>query len=490
MYTLQDLQEHLIKKFHQDYSLIFHLYLFLQGIFLDTDYLEKKNAKWLLGAGFTAGMAFANKYSGILALPILMGITIFEKRQTVALKNVVLLSIGYLITAYFFSSYFLRPFLIENTETEHFLSTANILSSICIVIVSVLFIGLFFFKKRLETIFPVLKSSFLIGLTFIIGFAIGSPDSLKDLKFINGILKISAHINAGHWFSNEMKGTDWLFMIFSNNMLNPVLALFTISGLLFILYDAIIKKQKLTFAALVTIWVFIFMAYLMGRVRAQFDHYLLPVVPFVIIIASIGISFVIKGIKPQGRTLNPNYTPLNPLSRGENKENPEAEPRGILRINWLQKNTKYAALINGLGMLIIGYFLIPSLMEIIKLRTYLAERDTTSGNVIIGNYLKENYPSSSIILADYYSYVPSNFKRHYPKWGLDSIIENTVKPDIIITTRIAKRYEDIAKADFYKDGKEVYLNRNKFYRQLSEGQLNYKKMKQSDDVTLYEKVVY
>ena len=45
----------------------------------------------------------------------------------------------------------------------------------------------------------------------------------------------------------------------------------------------------------------------------------------------------IEGIKPQGRTLNPNYTPLNPLSRGENKEYPEAEPRGILRIKLVEK---------------------------------------------------------------------------------------------------------------------------------------------------------
>ena len=54
---------------------------------------------------------------------------------------------------------------------------------------------------------------------------------------------------------------------------------------------------------------------------------------------------LINGIKPQGRTPNQQNTPLAPLSRGETKKIPEAEPRGILRKNKNSRSKKLLILL-------------------------------------------------------------------------------------------------------------------------------------------------
>ncbi len=109
-------------------------------------------------------------------------------------------------------------------------------------------------------------------------------------------------------------------------------------------------------------------------------------------------------------------------------------------------------------------------------------------NVQAGLWLEKNFPESTRILYDNFSYVPLKFKQVRASWGIKQEMLDSFKPDLIVTHQeLTRRYDKESKADLSWDrGRESYLENVYFYRDILEGKIpGFRLIKDFDVVKIY-----
>jgi 4-amino-4-deoxy-L-arabinose transferase-like glycosyltransferase len=376
---------------HPDTAQLFFLVL---GIYFCCRMIEEVSWKWLFFASGSAGLAFACKYSGIFLLPIIGLIIVFQSGE----------------------------------------------------------------EKKWQSI---IKKAIITSLVFGLAFFITSPYSFARLNFLRGMYRESirtafGHCAYGHCFGDSSSGLTWFNVLLSRELLDIIVLSLVAVRLITIIYGLFKKghiKKILNPENIIWIWVVFYLTFLIFRVRLEHPHYMLPIIPFVIILSTLSISDVFTYLRH-----------------------------------------KYPAKIVAVfGILIIsvfvGYEIHKSFQKISTFRQETITRAQTSTAVKAGRWLlEEDYSRSTRILSDRYSYVPNEFLDAHYTWGgtVELIIE--LEPDIVIVNnKISNHFSDIDQADKYFKGEELFMKRYQYYSSLRNEKLHYSLARDFGDVQIYSR---
>ncbi len=459
------------------------LFFIILSMYWCYDFAQRGTIKAMTIASIAAGLAFAAKYAGIFIVPIIVVIGIYNLIQQ---KNIDVrrglnrrdlyrgggISALYLVAWYITGVYlvnFLKQGQLEfQSEEGVLLGTLLKIFGMGLLVVGVgMWFAILIKRKNPASLNQLIGiCGFVIApiYLFLVGFYVGSPNSFIGLQFIKGLIIQSQHITTGHVFIDEMGGFDWIKILASRGFLGILLFVLSVAGSFRIMFRAMVKKREegkgeeetrnvlLTAEVITLLWLILYLGYLIIRVRANIGHYLLPAIPFVMIIA---ISTLVDI--------------CSYLARGFSKK----------------RSKVVMSLLLATGCLAIIY---PSFQQVFAYRTKIFSRYEHSNTMIAGNWISKNYDKSITIMGDAYSYVPLQFTYFYTTWAMDDDLVKATAPDLIITTRVSNnRYSNLEDAMRFVDGEEIFIERYNFYSQLRNGGLPYKKSREFGDITVYEK---
>jgi hypothetical protein len=176
-------------------------------------------------------------------------------------------------------------------------------------------------------------------------------------------------------------------------------------------------------------WIVLFLVVLSNGVSSKFAHYLIPIIPFFLLLTGLGATFLFD----------------------------------FLCSN-LPQSTKQS--------LQISVVVLAGLAFSLKLHVHTQQMVVAyqnSDELAIGEWLSENVREEVFILCDKYVYLPPepHFK-HFAPWGLLPEHLEEMNPEyIIIHKRIYEHFLDSSRAEEYLGGAELYLKRNQLYLKLA-----------------------
>lgn len=443
---------------HPDTAQLFFISL---GIFFCCKYFDLNSGrkwKYLAYAAGAAGLAFSTKYAGIMLMPIIIGIDFLEKpekEKTPLLK---------LFTTFFFctaaaillhKNWIIR-YISFNENSEGFFQLVSLGRILSIIVGVLLLITAVFRKKISQNIYSQWISEkainiILFAAIFLIAFSISSPGCVRGLNFINGFIAVTDAARYGHWFNESLGFGGWIRVLLSKGILNyPVFILF-IAEILFLIRFGFKKENKKIIPSLILIsWILIYFITLVMRINADFAHYLLPILPFIIILAAFTIELIVKYFSKKTAMINSNILAF------------------VIPLFFFGYNT---------------YF---SFTEIFNDREALVNKVKNSDGVKGGEWLEENYPPETKILYDRYAYIPGKFYSCVSSWGITQKQISETNPEIIVVNaQIYGRFIDPDKAASFLGGSNDYLEKHFTYKLLLDGNSEYKLLKDFGKIKIF-----
>lgn len=441
--------------------------------------IEENYSKWLLWASASAGLAFASKYSGMFLLPVIWITRLFSisnggdqerirvspvqftklVRYGMLALGIMGITGGVIVSEDFVKNFIINPgSTIDITRELELLFPVRILSIIvgCVLILLSL---MRFVWNKIESMpdFVNNLSEHLFTLAvFGAAFVIVSPFSLVRLSFVKGLLYESRHTTTGHIFVEDKNPLLWLDIMASSRVIGWLILSLAAVSFILSLYKLVRRgwRQLLNPEYILWFWVIIYLGFLLFRVRYRAEQYLIPVIPMIMILASLPVSGIIH------------YFTSN-LSK---------KPAVVFTI----------ATILVLG----GLETSQPFRNLYDFRQATLHREQTSVSVNTGRWLAEKYPPSVRILYDKYSYVPPIFKDAHETGGGTIPVLEYLKPDIVIVNRmISSIYWDTDLAEKYRGEKEEYLLRHAYYLAMKNGAVNdYVLVRDFGDIQVYEQV--
>lgn len=220
-------------------------------------------------------------------------------------------------------------------------------------------------------------------------------------------------------------------------------------GLLISIFDIFKKNPGRGFKPVhvVALWAVLYFSFLAVQVKMVMDHYLLPVLPALAVLAAAPVGALARSQK-LGRA-------ARPLAR--------AVFCGV--VLWL------------------AFFSVPAILDLHS-RTWA--RELNKPTIEAGKWLAANYSPDCRVLSDAYGYIPASFKAGQITWRGNFEEAGRFKPDLIITTRaIEKRFQNPLEAKDYRFGKKAYLAAFEYYRALRSGDSNFKLIREFGPVRIY-----
>jgi hypothetical protein len=452
------------------------LFFLVLGLYFCLRLSEEKHWKWMIFASLSAGMAFASKYSGIFLLPVIWMIRIIQignvsecpimisparfariARFATGGIGIISIVIGIVFKPDFVESYLLLgSFRIDSDWEFHLLKILRIvaiLGGVFLIILATLKIVWSGIEKMPKST-AVLNDFIITSLVFVIAFFFTSPFSFSGFGFLKGILAESRHTAFGHGFKANKVGLLWVETLFSPGLLDRLILGLVVASLLLVIHR-ILKadwRGEIDPEIVLWAWVIFYVTYLVWKINLHFEHYLLPVVPSIIILS-----------------MHPVSTSLRYLSGNLTKT--------------------HVILISFVIMVIIGVVEIPKSMQHVNdYRTSNMNREETSISVKAGKWLVKRYPESTRIYYDNYSYVPPEFAVSHVSNG-GSIKElRDINPDVVIVNRkISGRFHDDRKSSAYYLGEAVFKKKYDYYKALRDGTIGYPLVRDFGDVQIYER---
>ena len=150
---------------------------------------------------------------------------------------------------------------------------------------------------RSELVARILAQVGISVAAFITAFVIASPFSLWKLNFLYGMISQSRHVAFGHVFRGEGGVQGWLGLLVSQDLLGVIFAAMAAVGLLYLFHDLATKEAKhlpitqrwarqvIRPEVILWLWVFLYLSFLVMRVRMLEPRYLLPVLPVLLILS-------------------------------------------------------------------------------------------------------------------------------------------------------------------------------------------------------------
>lgn len=297
------------------------------------------------------------------------------------------------------------------------------------------------------------KSFFLSGTVFILSFLFTSPYRLvHPSKFLFYINYQRIHNKMGHWFLADKNKLLWIPHIYAEDFLGRMMFVLFFGYLVLITIRFMREPDRFRHniqpAYVLLFWVLSFLGYTIWEINIRWGYYLLPILPFMIIFTGVCFEEVVHFI--DNRPLFARYSKV------------------LVAVMFLAVLAPKC---------ILGYELF--------VKEY-HRMDTP--DVQAGLWLEKNFPESTRILYDKFSYVPSKFRQVQASWGIKQQLLDSFKPDLIVTNqKLTQRYDKESKADLSWDwGREHYLDCFYFYRDLGSRQVpSFKLIKDFNEVKIY-----
>jgi len=301
----------------------------------------------------------------------------------------------------------------------------------------------------------VLRQVMLSLVAFGVTFFMTSPFNVFSVRsgFLRGFFYESLHSGFGHTIAEDSSGLLWFKVLMSPELLDGfVLSLAGVS-LALTLYEVAKSGpwRLLEPASVLWIWVIYYFVFLSSRVAIRTYRALLPIIPFLIILAAQGVGQVIQLVSIR-------------LSR------------------------RLMSILSIVSMLIIiGVELPKSLPQIVEFRQITSHREQTSTAVRAGHWLAEHYSPTTRVLYDHYSYVPPHFTEAYvTSFGGTLQLLETVDPDIVIVSNeIADRFSNVGQATAYVRDENTFLAKHDYYEALRREETGYLLVRDFGEVQVY-----
>jgi len=453
------------------------LFFLVLGIYFCCRFFEEDHPKWMLWASTSAGLAFASKYSGIFLLPIIWMIlavhmirsdssqikintvqlaTVF--RYVAASVGIVCVVAGIIITPEFIGGALAADGRIDDALQVQFLNSmrVNVIFIGCGLMLLAVLRFIWSTIGQMPKLVTALKGITLSCATFGVVFFLVSPFSFYRLHFLQGIYFESRHIAFGHLFKASSSGLLWFNVLMSPQVLDIFILGLAALGLILNAYkvsrkgwrDPIVGAESTMWA-----WVIFYMSFIFLRVNMRSPNYLLPVTPFLIILSTRPVSQALEYVAGK-------------------------------------RSRKLVTVLAFAILFIIGCAELPkSLTRLYKKRQVIISREYTSTSVKAGKWLAENYPASTRILFDYYSYVPPSFLDARDTWGGTIEILEELKPNIVIVNKsISDRFSDIRQATRYAEGEEEFIERHEYYKAMREETAGYTLIRDFGHIQIYARI--
>jgi hypothetical protein len=191
--------------------------------------------------------------------------------------------------------------------------------------------------------------------------------------------------------------------------------------------------------SVIWVWTLGYLGLLFLRVNTRTHRALLPVVPFLLVLAANAARQAIRWAGDR-------------MSR------------------------RHAFLLTAASMLVVlGLVLPPALQRLLAFRRATIQRVEVSPAVEAGEWLEAHFPTSTRVLYDPYSYVPPAFAdaRITPWGGTPELLEQ-LRPDVVMVyTSLAADFRDAVQAGAYAREDAEYLAKHEYYRTLRSGEAGY-----------------
>lgn len=441
---------------HPDTAQLFYLTL---SLYFCCNYFHTNNDwKQLVFSSIAAGLAFSTKYAGVMLLPIIAGIELSRKNSQVkpSLFKIVLALVLSLAAAILMNKEIISIY-VPVTEASASFYTLVAVARITAILCFFIFIYWLLRQNRLirfHWLVEKLSNLVLLISVFFLAFAITSPGCLYRLSFINGFISVTGYATDGHWFKNEMGAMGWFTLLISEGVLSFWIITLATMGVLLPLVQYNANSGKSRAAFILVGWIVIYFTVLVLRINADFHHYLLPVIPAILLLAANAIERFSEMI--------------------------------IKRFPF----KKLSIVVVLVFTLILGYSSWQSMQDIYNTRNRLVEKVNSSDAVIAGLWLNENFSQDTKILYDRYVYIPSSFKAAFSSWGITETQTAELTPDLVVTNEIIERnFANADSADDFIAGRDAFLSKHHFYKLLIDKSSQYSLLKDFGTVKIYETAI-
>jgi hypothetical protein len=202
------------------------------------------------------------------------------------------------------------------------------------------------------------------------------------------------------------------------------------------------------------VWTLYYLVFLVWRVKIRSHRALLPIVPFVLILAAHTISQLVQTLHTR--------LPKRPAT----------------------------ALTIVVVLVTVGLALPGSLERILEFRRITRMREQTSQAVSVGHWLNERYSPLTRIVYDPYIYVPPVFADAFvTPWGGTLHMLEALAPDVVVVDHYSSsQFADIGQAGAFARDTAHFLEKYEYYVALRSQEHGYELVKDFGTIQVYERV--
>jgi hypothetical protein len=458
---------------HSDIPQVFFL---MMGMYFCCRLAEDGHSTWLISASVAAGFAFGCKYTGLFLLPIIGLYAILRtiqldtaqlsvnSDQVVRLARLLstLVGVGLLILGSVIIPYAAAPYVgaeYFGVPIPQFLNSLRVMSIVAAAGLVLLTVvpPIWSSVRRRPKLVYLIKLGMLAAITFALAFFVTSPFNVFSLRsgFWRGFLYESLHSSFGHGFGAQSDRLEWFSILSSPELLNPLILALSLVSLALTAHEVAKRGWQGLFApeSVMWVWTLCYFSFLVWRVNLRTHRALLPIVPFLLILAARAVSQLI----------------------------PHAATRRSRRLG--------AALTVAGLLIIVGLALPKSLDRMLEFRQSTSSREQSSEAVVAGHWLAAHYPPPTRVLYDPYSYVPPVFAdAHVTPWGGTLQMLETLEPDVVIVNSYSSgRFSDVRQAATYARDEAQFMARHQYYATLRGGGTGYVLVRDFGSVQVYER---
>jgi 4-amino-4-deoxy-L-arabinose transferase-like glycosyltransferase len=401
--------------------------------------------RWLALASAAAGLAFACKYSGLFALPIIGAVAVWRPiasdrpathaaalRALAVIIAVALLAGSLFLNLEWIASHLTEDGRIDARVSQQLLAQLSTAVRACALVLGAVAVTPWLWSalRRRPYALAVLWSWCIASSVFVATFIVASPYSLRKAAFVKGLFVEAS--DAAAPVSVEWLSTWWQGVATAVGWPVLVAALATMAGVIWI---ARRRRAPVNPADPILIgWIALYSFVLSAPVHEFYVHYALPLAPPAAMLAGRG---------------------------------------AVAAAEWLAAVFERRALaITALCAAVVAVDL-PLGAQLLTRRTELRDRERTSDAVFVGKWLECRVPSSARVAYDYFSYVPPAFQDATPTWGGSRDWLSRLDPDIVIVYDVTAGAV-MAQADHAE-----------YYRCLAEKRCGYERVLSRGEFTLY-----
>ena len=418
------------------------LFFLMLALALTCRMADEPRLRWLALASAAAGLAFACKYSGLFALPIIGAVAVWRPiasdrhaahvaalRALAAVFAVALLAGSLFLNLEWIASHLTEDGRIDAKVSQQLIALLSMAVRGCALALGAAAATPWLWSalRRQAQVLAVLWSWCVASSAFVATFIIASPYSLRKAAFVKGLFveasDAAAPLSAAWlstWFRGVATAVEW-----------PVLvaALAAMTGLVWMVRWH--RAQVHPAQPILMAWIALYSLVLLAPVHEFYVHYALPLAPPAAMLAAGG---------------------------------------GVAAAGWLAGIFERRALAITALCAVVAAVDIPFAAQLLATRTQLRNREGTSDAVFVGKWLECRVPSSARIAYDYFSYVPTVFQDATPTWGGSREWLSRLDPDVVIVYGVTAGavMEEADHAEYYRClaehrcGYERVLSRGEF----------------------------